>query len=101
MSTQHTPGPWFADRAGKIWRRDPKDLYENGGGVAGDKPVATANVGWYGDDVVGFPVEANARLIAAAPDLLTRLRAAANYIDTLGGDSRECRIAIAKAEGKS
>jgi len=73
MSTQHTPGPWFADKAGKIWRRDPKDLYENGGSVAGDKPVATANVGWYGEDVTGFPVKANAHLIAAAPDLLSAL----------------------------
>lgn len=37
MTTKHTPGPWFADDLGRIWRRPPSDLYENGGGVAGTK----------------------------------------------------------------
>lgn len=65
--TAHTPGPWFVDANGKVWRRDPRDLYENGGGVAGDHPIATAHRGWSRWENV-FPVEANARLIAAAPD---------------------------------
>src|SRR5690606_17688732 len=44
--------------------------------VAGDRPVATANVGWYGEGVVGFPAEANCRLIAAAnPDTIRALLA--------------------------
>lgn len=69
-----TPGPWFADAKGNIWRRPPSDLYQNGGSVAGDKPVAFAFVGWHGENDTGYPVEANARLIAAAPDLLDALR---------------------------
>lgn len=40
---------------------------------------------------------ANARLIAAAPELVTQLLSAANYIDALGGDSKSYRIAIDKA----
>lgn len=70
---KHTPGPWFADKAGNIWRRNPSDLYENGGGVAGDKPLASANRGWHHEDSQWYPVEANAKLIAAAPDLLEAL----------------------------
>lgn len=61
-----TPGPWYADQRGGIWRRPPSELYENGGGVAGDKPVATVHKGWWGEGEEGYPVEANARLIAEA-----------------------------------
>jgi len=64
-----TAGPWFADRDGRIWRRHPDELYENGGGVAGDRPIASAHVGWYGEDVQGYPADANAALIAAAPEI--------------------------------
>lgn len=61
-----TPGPWHADQRGNIWRRHPSELYENGGGVAGDKPVATTHKGWFGEGEEGYPVEDNARLIAEA-----------------------------------
>ena len=76
-----TPGPWFSDRRGNIWRRPLSDLYENGGGVAGDKPLAFVAAGWAGEGVTGYPVEANARFIAAAnpaaiTELLDRLEAA-------------------------
>ena len=67
---KHTPGPWYVID-GKIWRRPVEELYEYGGGVAGDKPLAFVNRGW--DVGVGFPVLANARLIAAAPELLAAL----------------------------
>ena len=70
---KHTPGPWYADRNGHIWRRPPDDLYENGGGVAGDKPVAIAIRGWYNDGETGYPVVANAQLIAAAPEMIEAL----------------------------
>lgn len=65
-ASKPTPGPWFSDREGRIWRRPPADLYENGGGVAGDRPIAVAEKGWYGKDEMGYPVEANATLIAEA-----------------------------------
>jgi hypothetical protein len=41
-----------------------------------------------------------AKLIAAAPELLEALKASANYIDILGGVSKDYRALIAKAEGK-
>ena len=100
---KHTPGPWFVDKDGNVWRRDPKTLYQNGGGVAGDRPLASAHRGWYGATEIGFPVEANGRLIASAPDLL---EAARDCIAALGGirsDSvpESARAAIAKATGEA
>lgn len=49
-----------------IYRRKIKDLYEYGGGVAGDKPVVFVNKGFYGKDDKGYNVKANAELIADA-----------------------------------
>lgn len=48
----------------------------------------------------GPVTEANARLIAAAPDLLAACRIAAEYSSLDGDDSRAIRAAIAKAEGR-
>lgn len=101
--TKHTPGPWYKDICGRIWRRHPSDLYEYGGGVAGDKPIATVWRGWYGEEEAGFPLEANARLIAAAPELLEALKALLKLHDDGdydGPDPAELALAaIAKAEG--
>ena len=76
-----TPGPWFSDARGNIWRRPPSDLYENGGSVARDKQIAFVAVWWRGEGVTGYPFENNARLIAASNpatviELLDRLEAA-------------------------
>lgn len=68
-----TPGPWFSDEKGNIWRRPVAELYERGGSVAGDHPIAVVLRG-HPNWEIGFPVEANARLIAAAPSLLEALR---------------------------
>ena len=46
----HTPGPWYRDNDGYIWRRPLNELYEYGGRVAGDKPVAAVWKGWDGED---------------------------------------------------
>lgn len=103
--SKHTPGPWFVDADGKIWRRDPRELYENGGGVAGDHPVATVHRGWSRWED-GFPAQANARLIAGAPDLLRALVALSDAADDVGhgyntswmdGYIDAARAAIAKA----
>lgn len=58
-----TEGPWYSDGE-KIWRRPPSDLYERGGTVAGDKPIAVVQRGWYREGETGYPVEVNAALIA-------------------------------------
>ena len=70
MEFKGTKAPWFIVY-NMIYRRPKKDLYEfngnNGAGVAGDKPICTIHKGW---EEGGYPVEANAQLIAAAPELL-------------------------------
>ena len=102
--TKHTPGPWYTDAIGRIWRRNPSDLYEYGGGVAGDKPVATVWKGWVNEGEVGFPLEANARLIAAAPELLESLERCFDIMNNGGTwsleDQAAARAAIAKAKGE-
>lgn len=71
--SKFTPGPWFNDSFGNIWRRNPAELYQNGGGVAGDKPLAIVYKGWYKENESGYPLEANAALIADAPAMLEAL----------------------------
>ena len=95
----HTPGPW---RQGMPHGACMANIYDK-------KHLCIAEVG-----VFGCPVEqeANARLIAAAPDLLTALRAIYGaHIAPPGatiGEARLCgmfaelaRAAIAKAEGNA
>lgn len=108
--SKHTPGPWYMDAKGSIWRRPISDLYENGGGVLGDKPLATVWKGWYGEGEQGFPVVANARLIAAAPDMLEALKSIAEFWNRDHNEKamvgacwhavETAEAAIAKAEGE-
>lgn len=110
MST-HTPGPWV----------DAKATDKTGGSIVmrGDEWIAVAQDfnQWDRD----AERQANARLIAAAPDLLAALQKLADYAEAeaRGGDEAvpqhlrcinsgmvaqavsEARAAIAKAEGKS
>lgn len=87
----HTPGPWHIEDGRTVW--------------AGDNLVA-------GVGRIGTPVEANARLIAAAPDLLVALDAllegSAEALAFLDRDTVEhlvpllnsAEAAIAKAKGE-
>ena len=67
MNTKHTPGPWEATTM--------DDMNQCGLGVSAKNPagmrVNVANVVFNGHNL---PTEANARLIAAAPDLLEALQ---------------------------
>ena len=105
MSEQpkHTPGPWYWDDEDAL----PWTDYD---GVE-HAPFLVDRNGRYvmaGSDI-RIPKEANARLIAAAPDLLEALKTLADY-PSAGGyalgpcisecDMREIRAAIAKAEGR-
>jgi hypothetical protein len=99
--SEHTPGPWKA----KKWvGTDPYD--------DPDRPfVMIGNVHWSPNKVdVPAAIEqiANARLIAAAPELLESVEGLADFIALIGseGDPRQAelitnaRAAIAKAKGE-
>ena len=108
MSEKFTPGPWYADKYGKIWRNVPSDLYEYGGKIAGDMPLALVNRGWYEKDERPYPQQANANLIAAAPDMYEALECACDkYCIGYAGDSlvkcEDCVIqkALCKARGEA
>ena len=83
-----TPGPWV------VARMTPCRV---------DTASGSISISWSSNNDSGArerEAEANARLIAAAPELVTQLLSAANYIDALGGDSKRYRVAIAKATGE-
>jgi hypothetical protein len=94
MSEQHTPGPWINDAPGCVAKHWPE---------GGKATVCICPAGAEG--------EANARLIAAAPDLLAELRnmvaVADFYMKSLGVLPEDktvalaaARAAIARAEGR-
>ena len=89
IPTSHTPGPWYVgERAASgidVRAVDSRDL------------LAQACIG-------RLNCEANARLIAAAPDLLEACKQLYEYMPTLTALQRriaaEAEQAIAKAEGR-
>jgi hypothetical protein len=89
MSTQHTKGPW------RVQRQNPSP-------TTGEWMISGAKPGYLAEvrDCGSGDVQANARLIAAAPDLLEALQ---NLFDAdmehvLMGDGKDDQIeAIAKA----
>lgn len=84
----HTPGPWVWKADGGIYSAAPNTL---------TRFVAT--VYHYSPEIVP-----NARLIAAAPDLLAACKMVADMAVGWGaltpGDIAEVKAAIAKAEGR-
>lgn len=93
----HTPGPWTA--------HEPQDQEHPGHKTYGWLVSHNSGVGGRSQLVSGYsPIaplcEADARLIAAAPDLLAALQdIAAHSHDTQAASI--ARVAIAKAEGNS
>jgi hypothetical protein len=95
----HTPGPWMSFDSGTlVISASPGDL------LIADLDVSEVDT--------NAEREANAHLIAAAPELLQALRDAAEHLDFCGyGDAYEREVAgdlrqritaaIAKAEGRS
>lgn len=103
MSTTHTPGPWYAD---KIQDRTAYNIFMPGYGSAGASVQHCSNA----TGCMGPEVEYNARLIAAAPDMLAALQTAhmavCNWIPTNAGSRlakdralAEIDAAIARATG--
>jgi hypothetical protein len=100
--TKHTPGPW---EIGSINKKD-KNLYWSA--VFTPKNTGKFHTPRAGEalGVDREECEANAHLIAAAPDLLEALRLLLEASDGLNGESEwlderlnAARAAIAKAEG--
>jgi hypothetical protein len=91
---KHTPGPWFVVRmrgwSGLSIARHSQSALED---IAGDYPIANMCEGspyWENK----FPIEANARLIAAAPDLLEALKA---YMHAMEGFAEAVRAVTGTA----
>ena len=105
--TKHTSGPWFAGRAHFGLSGDYTPLVR-----AGDtaRVLCLMNLsGAYNGYAGKEQAEADARLMAASPDMLPALRKAESFIAGFEGDElqegidemlSEIRAAIAKAEGQ-
>ena len=93
MNTQHTPGPWTYNLTTGVVRSLAEDFPNC------RQPVICDLRHWPHEDTT-YIHPANARLIAAAPDLLEALQAVlANCMDSKGlADAyKQARAAIAKA----
>lgn len=99
--SKHTPGPWLVEQ-GERTDADNIDVISPDG--RDDPWTVAVAIGSCGP---GGCTIANARLIAAAPDLLEALTSIADQLERVG-DSRKdapfieaARAAIAKAEGRA
>jgi hypothetical protein len=91
---KHTPGPWHIEREDSPdaeWsRRFPT--------IIADEYEVVGNEGFYGDLETDM---ANARLIAAAPDLLEALEFVIRGVPDTWEGVQKARAAIAKATGEN
>ena len=95
MEIKHTPGPWFitGSMTKYVEARIPGRMIQE---VAACGPTAA-------DDGYGEQQMANARLIAAAPELLDALEEVVQWLelgDHEGQMHSKARAAIAKAKGE-
>ena len=87
---KHTPGPWMAGN-GKKGTPAKASVYAKIGDIQ-------VKIAWC-DATLGFPhCVVNARLIAAAPDLLDALKEMLPGAEAMGWNTEKARAAIAKAE---
>ncbi len=101
---KHTPGPWRLDNNTTYWKTNPYSISTRKPGV---HSVAIANIPAR-HTISRDEALANARLIAAAPELREALWAmvtsfhAVEYLDDyMKQASRKAREVLAKAEGRS
>lgn len=110
--SKHTPAPWLIGDLAFTHFQGPEGLSEgrlaasiHHGAVSASVPLIRVGAGRDDD---ADEVMANARLIAAAPELLEALRAAEDFMAGFEGDELQegiderlttVRAAIAKAEG--
>jgi hypothetical protein len=102
--SKHTPGPWFANLKYGNYAVYSQQLIDDDDGDGWEPCICELD----SDEPVNH--EANARLIAAAPELLTALQDIANYtpekytdpttaLQILRENANIARAAIAKATG--
>lgn len=93
---EFTPGPWVAKNNGNFWEISP----EHGAGIEGPWDIGNVCSSDPSDPDGGLQ-EANALLIAAAPDLLDVAKVALLYANSKGNDllSNMAERAIVKATG--
>ena len=96
MNTKHTPGPWTTHR--NIGKKSELGI------MADAAPCIIAIMG--GSKEWPFEANANARLIAAAPELLSTLQDIHSWLispdlseGVRAAYQEDCRVAIAKALG--
>jgi hypothetical protein len=94
---KHTPGPWLLNADAK--RHEP-DFYGTPSEPGEEEVYTSIHVG---DSLrlTGFMRPADARLIAAAPDLLRALKEVVALSDRKHDAWDAAHVAIAKAEGRS
>jgi len=99
MTDKHTPGPWYVAANDALGRRGQEHAHHT---VHADNGVPVCRMG--GNTTAHTDTRANARLIAAAPELLAALRAIkaaieapGSYRDTVNAVDRITQAAIAKA----
>lgn len=101
MTTQHTPGPWAVTTVGSCHGIHPAASDNERDDICRVAPHNYHPNGW---QAAKGEAEANARLIAAAPDLLAALEACLQRLDSHDDQSvPECLVALAaikKATGK-
>lgn len=102
----HTPGPWVVGKVDPVRAGDEGGYRIDAPGVEQLCYVwnASHRFGMDGDPDHSKPFgddagEANARLIAAAPDLLNALTGLVNAVESLGIPADAARAAIARATG--
>lgn len=92
-TVKHTPGPWHVDP------KAPEESFFEDVSILRHDGLAVA-VAVHNGDVLPPEPEANARLIAAAPDLLAvAQKVVNNWGDLHHKDLMQLRAAIAKATG--
>lgn len=92
----HTPGPWRYDNDALL----PDEWYMDGPVTAGGRFIAAA-ITSPETEGPGLPeAKANARLIAAAPDLLAALEGLLAITNSYAPEAKVAQIAIAKTRSE-
>ena len=100
--TAHTPGPWRIDPQIAVMNNSKTGMFQ----VAAEPLGIRHLIGVIGNGIHPEVAEANARLIAAAPDLLAALGNGVFLLEARESSSTEkdwiakARAAIAKAKGE-